>query len=405
MTLLAEAPFRSADPAPSKAAWKRVTFGDVAVNVNANEPNPLDKGLDRYVGLDHLDPEDLRIKRWGNVAEGITFTRVFRAGQVLFGKRRAYQRKVAVAGFNGVCSGDILVFEAKPDVLVPELLPFIVQSEGFFQHALGTSAGSLSPRTKWAELAKFEFALPPKDEQRRIAEILWAAEDTQKAQQTVLENLRLYFDKAKDEFLPHPEEKASHKNVRCLKQVCTMQNGRPFPSTDYSGWGLRLLRPGNLGPSGCLEWKPEATRHLPESYLDSASGFVVQERETVINLTAQSLEDGFMGRVCFTEQGEQCLLNQRIGRFICQAEVDAEYLFRNLQTARFRKRVEAACEGSKIKHLYWRHIEDFPLVVPDLGEQHKRCQSLRQVEDALASARIAVAKTLALRMGLSAALL
>jgi len=175
MTLLAEAPFRSADPAPSKAAWKRVTFGDVAVNVNANEPNPLDKGLGRYVGLDHLDPEDLRIKRWGNVADGITFTRVFRAGQVLFGKRRAYQRKVAVADFDGVCSGDILVFEPKSDVLVSELLPFIVQSEGFFQHALGTSAGSLSPRTKWAELAKFELALPPKDEQRRIAEILWAA--------------------------------------------------------------------------------------------------------------------------------------------------------------------------------------------------------------------------------------
>jgi len=165
-----------------------VKFGDVVRNVNENERNPLENGLERYIGLEHLDPESLHIKRWGLIAEGTSFTRKFTKGQVLFGKRRAYQRKAAVAEFDGICSGDILVLEPKNDRLLPELLPFIVQSDCFFEHALRTSAGSLSPRTKWRDLANYEFFLPPLDEQRRIAEILWAADGAIRAWRHSLES-------------------------------------------------------------------------------------------------------------------------------------------------------------------------------------------------------------------------
>ncbi len=161
----------------SRSGWRTVRFGDVVRNVNEAVRDPLTCDLERFVGLEHIDPESLRIKRWGLIADGTSFTRKFTAGQVLFGKRRAYQRKVAVADFDGLCSSDILVFEPADDQLLPELLPFIVQTEGFFQYALGTSAGSLSPRTRWRDLAAYAFPLLPLDEQRRIAEILWAAEE------------------------------------------------------------------------------------------------------------------------------------------------------------------------------------------------------------------------------------
>jgi len=126
--------------------WRTVRFGEVVRNVDEAVRDAQMCGLERFVGLEHIDPESLRIKRWGLIADGTSFTRKFSAGQVLFGKRRAYQRKVAVADFDGLCSSDILVFEPADDHLLSELLPFIVQTEGFFQHALGTSAGSLSPR-------------------------------------------------------------------------------------------------------------------------------------------------------------------------------------------------------------------------------------------------------------------
>jgi type I restriction enzyme S subunit len=153
----------------SKADWRRVKFGDVVRLSKARSQDPLTDGFDRYVGLEHLEPGDLRIRTWGNVVDGVTFTSIFKPGQVLFGKRRAYQRKVAVANFSGVCSGDIYVLESQDvNVLMPELLPFICQTDAFFDHAVDTSAGSLSPRTNWSSLADFEFVLPPLVEQQRI---------------------------------------------------------------------------------------------------------------------------------------------------------------------------------------------------------------------------------------------
>ena len=157
------------------AGWQRVLFGDVVRQVKETTKDPESDSLTRVVGLEHLDPESLPLRRWHELDElpdGTSFTRVFRAGQVLFGKRRAYQRKVAVADFDGVCSGDILIFESSGHEMLAEFLPYLVQSDGFFDHALGTSAGSLSPRTKWQELAKYEFALPPAKHQKSIVKVL-----------------------------------------------------------------------------------------------------------------------------------------------------------------------------------------------------------------------------------------
>ena len=152
-----------------KSGWTRVTFGDVVRQCTERTSDAAAEGLERYVGLEHLDPGGLAIRRWGDVADGTTFTTVFRPGQVLFGKRRTYQRKVAVPDFSGVCSGDIYVLESRNDRhLLSELLPFVCQTEAFFEHAIGTSAGSLSPRTNWRNLAAYEFALPPLDEQWRM---------------------------------------------------------------------------------------------------------------------------------------------------------------------------------------------------------------------------------------------
>jgi len=158
-----------------KPGWQQVKFDDVVRLNKETCKDPEAEGIERVIGLEHLEPGDLRIRSWGDVADGTTFTKRVRHGQTLFGKRRAYQRKIAVADFDAVCSGDIYVFEsADHKRLLPELLPFICQTEAFFEYAVGTSAGSLSPRTNWKSLAAYEFALPPLEEQRRISTVLTA---------------------------------------------------------------------------------------------------------------------------------------------------------------------------------------------------------------------------------------
>ena len=158
-----------------KSGWETVRLGEVVRNVNENVRDLEGSGIERVIALEHLDPGEITISRYGDVSDGTTFTRRVRPGQTLFGKRRAYQRKAAYAEVGAICSGDILVFEAVPSRLSSRLLPFLVHSERFFEHALGTSAGSLSPRTSWKALATFKFSLPPLDEQERIADLLWAA--------------------------------------------------------------------------------------------------------------------------------------------------------------------------------------------------------------------------------------
>jgi len=170
--------------------WRWVRLGDVVRQVKETTKDPASEGLTRIVGLEHLDSESLPLRRWhelDELSDGTSFTCVFRAGQVLFGKRRAYQRKVAVTDFDGVCSGDILVFESSGDEMLAEFLPYLVQSDGFFDQALGTSAGSLSPRTKWQELAKYEFALPPEAEQRELVALPAAADGTLRAHESACE--------------------------------------------------------------------------------------------------------------------------------------------------------------------------------------------------------------------------
>jgi type I restriction enzyme S subunit len=172
--------------------WQIVRFGDIAENININEKNPLENGLDRFIGLEHLDPDILKIKRWGLIKDGTTFTKKFVKGQLLFGKRRSYQHKAALADFDGLCSGDILVFDVKNDRLIPDLLPFMVQTENFFDHAIKTSGGSLSPRTKWKYLSEYEIPLPPAHEQKRISDILWAVEECIRKWEESLEKAKVY---------------------------------------------------------------------------------------------------------------------------------------------------------------------------------------------------------------------
>ena len=153
----------------------RVCLGDVAHEIKQKAPAGQELPT---VGLEHLDPGEVELTRWDEDTE-TTFTKAFLKGQVLFGRRRAYLRKAAVAPFDGICSGDITVIAPK-DNLSPRLLPFIIQNDALFEHAVTNSAGSLSPRVKWQSLSQFEFELPSIGKQEELADILWAAQSVRR---------------------------------------------------------------------------------------------------------------------------------------------------------------------------------------------------------------------------------
>ena len=156
----------------------KVKFGDIVKDVKFNvdrDNNPYEF----YVAGDHMDSEDLNIRRRGRFATddvGPAFTRIFKKGQVLYGSRRTYLKKVAVADFDGICANTTFVFESKdPAAFEQRLLPFLMLSEGFTNWSIAHSKGSTNPYVLFSDLASYEFDLPSLAEQKVLAEKLWAA--------------------------------------------------------------------------------------------------------------------------------------------------------------------------------------------------------------------------------------
>jgi len=153
----------------------KVKLEDVACEVRASWKS--EKNDVPVVGLEHLEPEEIWLRHWDVNPDENTFTKGFKKGQLLFGRRRAYQKKMSIAPCDGICSGDITVIEAKPEKIRPDLLPFYLRADAFFDFAMRGSGGSLSPRVKWSHISDYEFDLPPLEKQQELAELLWAAND------------------------------------------------------------------------------------------------------------------------------------------------------------------------------------------------------------------------------------
>jgi type I restriction enzyme, S subunit len=168
---------------------KTVKFGDVVRQVK-DKVDPKNSGLERYIAGEHMDTDNLHIRRWGDIGDGYlgpAFHMRFKPGQVLYGSRRTYLRKVAVAEFEGITANTTYVLESKdPEVLLPELLPFIMQTDSFNEHSIKQSKGSVNPYINFSDITWYEFPLPPVDEQRRIANLLWAADDAIQKQNALI---------------------------------------------------------------------------------------------------------------------------------------------------------------------------------------------------------------------------
>jgi type I restriction enzyme S subunit len=160
-------------------------FDQIAINSTAKK-KPVEEDKYSYIGLEHLDSENLIVSRWGSEVAPKGEKLLMKKGDVLFGKRRAYQKKVAIAPFDGIFSAHGMVLRPNEDVVDKRFFPMFISSDYFLDAAIAISVGSLSPTINWRDLAKLEFDLPPLDEQKKLAEVLWAINDTLQAYQKLL---------------------------------------------------------------------------------------------------------------------------------------------------------------------------------------------------------------------------
>jgi len=155
-------------------------FDQIAFN-STEKKKPTEDDKYTYIGLEHLDSGCLEVTRYGSDVAPIGEKLVMRKGDVLFGKRRAYQKKVAIAPFDGIFSAHGLVLRPKEDVVERDFFPFFISSDYFLDAAIKISVGSLSPTINWRELKELEFELPDLAIQRDLAKIFMAMNEAKKA--------------------------------------------------------------------------------------------------------------------------------------------------------------------------------------------------------------------------------
>lgn len=348
----------------------KVTLGEVAAE--SKETCKGDKSGYPVVGLEHITPGEITLTNWAENGEN-TFTKLFRKGDMLFGRRRAYLKKAAVAPFDGICSGDITVIRALPDKIVPELLPFIIQSEDFFDFAVGHSAGSLSPRVKWEHLKNYKFTLPPLAKQRELAEVLWAIEDTRTAYQHLEQAMDELVKARFIEMFGDPVTNSKKYPVYKLSDITTSRLGKMLDKKRQTGKKYPYLANCNV------QWFRFELDNLNEMDFDEADR---QEFE-LRNGDLLVCEGGEVGRCAiWREEKENCYFQKALHRVRCNMEyVIPEYLvYTFFLHSQYNGFIDAMSGVSTIAHLPGDKLKQLQIIVPPVDLQNQFAAFVEQVD-------------------------
>lgn len=301
--------------------WTEMTFGEMAEQVSERVDDPKTAGVEVYVGLEHLDPEDLRIRRRGT-PDDVEATKLrVRPGQIIFGKRRAYQRKVAVADFDGIASAHAMILQEKP-ALYPGFLPFFMQSDVFMDRAVTISEGGLSPTIKWKTLAAEKFLLPPPEQQRELVELMQGFERAIEAGERVAAAATQFEQLLALDLLNITTDAKPLREFAVKDGIQTGPFGSQLKAGEYTATGTPVVMPKDI-QNGQIQ--TDAIARVPQAVVDRLPHHVLQAGDIVFarrgDLSKIALiDENTAGFIC----GTGCL------RFRPKPEVIPSLLFKHL---------------------------------------------------------------------------
>ncbi len=353
--------------------WKRLPFGAFADSIS-NRVEPIDAADEIYVGLGDLDSGDPHIRRWGRGGDVIGTKLRFREGDIIFGRRRAYQRKLAVAEFDGICSAHAMVVRAKPDVVLPEFLPFLMMSDAFMNRAMEISVGSLSPTINWTTLRREEFDLPPLDQQRRIAEMLWAADAAICSSAALVDDLRMSVDAVISSCAgPLASEEWPRRSLMDLVDIVS---GQVDPKVEpYRS--MILIAPNHV---------EQGTGRIMETQMAGQQGaisgkYLFEPGDVIYSKIRPALRKAFIapfGGLC---SADMYALRPR------PELMRPRYLLAILLGAHFTSFAESRCTRTGIPKINRAELSEYTLRVPSIDIQDAVCRRLDHMDCALSMVR------------------
>ena len=336
----------------------KLKFEDIVYNITQKaSPNPGDEKL--YIGLEHLDSGSLKVSRWGSKVAITGDKLVMRKGDILFGRRNTYLRRVAIAPHNGLFSAHGMIFRPKENVIKSDFLPFFIASDAFMNEAIRISVGSLSPTVNWKELKELEFSIPALDKQEKLVKLLVSANELKEKYE---ELLALSDELVKSQFI---ELFGNITETISLDECCTiharigwqaLKQDEHLPTGDY------MLITGTDFVNGRVNY--DTCVYVSKERYDMDPKIQLQNGDILIT------KDGTIGKVAIVEDLPMpATLNAGVfvvrpdGRF----NVDFfSYLFKGPV---FEEFVEVAKSGSTIKHLNQGKLKNYPIPVAQPEKQ------------------------------------
>ena len=334
----------------------RYRFDQIAENSTAKK-KPEDSDRERYVGLEHLDPGTLKVTRWGAEVTPKGDKLLMERGDVLFGRRRAYQKKVGIAPFDGIFSAHGMVLRPRTDVVDPDFFPFFISSDAFLDEAIRVSVGSLSPTANWKDLKVLEFGLPTLDKQRELAGILSEAEQLKGCYRSLLATCD---DIVKSQFVEmFGDPRTQTKGLSKLGDHVQIVNGFAFKGEFFCDSGIPVIKIANVNSSTFAQGSMKFYE-----YDASLERFTVSPGDLLISLTGTVGKDDFAFPCIVDNSYEKYYLNQRNAKLIPFSDLVPTYLLHLLKNEFIHERLVRSGTGVRQCHLHNANIEAVSFKLP-----------------------------------------
>jgi len=335
-----------------KSNWETFKFDEIAQKISKTI-DPNETTLETYVGLEHIDAEDLHIRRKGTPDDVKGGKLRCYPGDIIFGKRRAYQRKAAIVDFDGICSAHAFVLRANSEVIDSKLFPFFLHSNQFMHRMVDISVGGLSPTINWGDLKHQEFLLPPKDQQVQLAKLLWAMDE-------VIEKEKELINKLKTNYLANRKKKLNDQSFyedRIEDLAKTSAGGTPSTKReDFWNGDVPWINSGKLKN----ELISSPSKMITKLGLEKSSAKLWDKDTTLIALTGATT--GEVGYLDF-----ECSGNQSIVAVKSKGEIIDKYFFYYL--IEFKHRILQQAIGSAQPHINKNIVDKFKLRYPEIEKQ------------------------------------
>lgn len=359
----------------------------------SDQCDPAQSEANVYIGLEHIEPGAFELTRHGASTDVRSSKNRFQKGDLLYGKLRPYLDKAVLADGEGICSTDVLVLRPKPDVCGPYILG-LIHSPQFLTHAISTTHGVNHPRTSWAALSNFEWDVPEKATQKKIAAVLWKVQGMIRAEEKLIASAHALKQSAMHQLFTRGlrDEPSNVTDVgkvpeswlpTTLGEICAPEPGRiqtgPFGSqlhaSDYQSSGVPVINPTHLDGNRINH------ENVPKVSGDTAARLQRHMVEVGDILFGRRGEIGRHGLVGDAEKGWLCGTGCFLVR-VRHSSIDNAFLSRFFSTDGVVAWLNTNAAGAIMPNLNNVVLSKLPIFYPKNVDQQREIASILQTIDA-----------------------